>query len=192
MKQTPAFLALVVLLAACNGSSSTSNTDSTKMAADSSTIRPIQSPYDIMYSSKFVMDDPKNAESVLKFWKAFDNADFSTVKDLFADSFDVTLADGMKMHLSRDSTMSAVLMHRNSFAAVSSRVDAIMAVKSTDHDEHWALIWGSEKDTHKDGKIDSVELQETWRFNKNGQADLLFQYKQSSTPPPPPPMKKKK
>jgi hypothetical protein len=55
-------------------------------------------------------------------------------------------------------------------------VNAIMAVKSTDKNEHWVLIWGMEKDTHKNGKTDSVELQETWRFNAAGKADLLYQF----------------
>ena len=58
-----------------------------------------------------------------------------------------------------------------------------MAVKSTDKKENWALIWGKEIDTDKKGKVDSFYLQETWRFNKDGQADLFFQYRQAATPP---------
>ena len=58
-----------------------------------------------------------------------------------------------------------------------------MAVKSTDKDENWALIWGKEIDTDKKGKIDSFYLQETWRFNKAGKANLFFQYKQAAAPP---------
>lgn len=183
MKHTTVLAALLVFLAACNSSPSTT-TDSTKMAADSPSVKPIQSPYDITYSSKFVMDDPANAESVLKFWKAFDMADYAAMKGTFADSFEVHLSDGMSMHVSRDSTLAAITSFRNMLTATTSRVDAIMAVKSTDRDEHWALIWGTEKDTHKDGKIDSVYLQETWQFNKNGQATLMYQYRQSPTPPP--------
>ncbi|HEV9036153.1 MAG TPA: hypothetical protein VGQ51_06020 [Puia sp.] len=190
MKHAAAILGVLVFLSACTSNPTPSTTDSSKIVSDSSLTRPIQSPFDITYSSKFAMDEPTNAESVLKFWKAYDNGDFSTVKNLFADSFEVHLADGMSMHTSRDSTLADVTMFRNSLTASSSTVTAVMAVKSTDRDEHWVLIWGTEKDTHKDGKIDSVDLHEAWQFNKNGQAMMLLQYKRSYAPPAA--MKKKK
>ncbi|GGB18357.1 hypothetical protein GCM10011511_47730 [Puia dinghuensis] len=139
-------------------------------------MKPIESPYQIAYSSKFVIDDNKNAESVLKLWKVYDNGDLSAGKDLIADSIRIYLGDGTEMRGSRDSMTAAVQAFRNSFAAAVSRVDAVMAVKSTDKNEHWALIWGTETDTHKDGKIDSTDLQETWRFNKDGKADVVYQY----------------
>lgn len=182
MKHAPAFLGLLAFLTACTSTPAPSTNDSAKIVSDSAMTRPIQSPYDITYSSKFEMDGPANAESVLKFWKAYDNGDFSTVKNIFADSFDVHLADGMSMRASRDSTLADVTMYRNSLSAVSSQVTAVMAVKSTDRNEHWVLIWGTEKDTHKDGKTDSVDLHEAWQFNNNGQALMLLQYKRSYAP----------
>lgn len=54
-----------------------------------------------------------------------------------------------------------------------STVNAIMPVKSNDKNENWALIWCKEVDTDKGGKIDSFYLQETWRFNKDGKANLF-------------------
>jgi hypothetical protein len=190
MKYNPAFAALLVFLAACNSTPTTTTTNPPTIVSDSASARPIQSPYDISYSSKFAMDDPTNAESVLKFWKAYDNADLSSVKSFFADSFEVHLADGLSMHTGRDSSMAAVTAFRNSLAASSSTVTAVMAVKSTDRNEHWVLIWGTEKDTQKNGKVDSVDLHEAWQFNNNGQAMLLLQYKRTYAPPAA--MKKKK
>jgi len=58
-----------------------------------------------------------------------------------------------------------------------------MAVKSTDRNEHWVLIWGTETDTYKNGKVDSTELQETWRFNQDGKANLVLQYNKPASPP---------
>jgi len=49
--------------------------------------------------------------------------------------------------------------------------------------DHWVLIWGVETDTHKDGKVDSVGLQETWRFNQDGKANYLIQYRKGLVPP---------
>ncbi|MBN8855275.1 MAG: hypothetical protein BGO55_24280 [Sphingobacteriales bacterium 50-39] len=57
-----------------------------------------------------------------------------------------------------------------------------------DHrNEHWVLVWGTEIDTYKNGKVDSTELQETWKFDQNGKAILLYQFAAA----PMPPMKKK-
>jgi hypothetical protein len=179
----PLLLAPLVFLAACNSTAPASTADSAKVVNDSaSTVKAIQSPYDIMYSSKFVIDDPKNAESLLALWKAYDNGNLSAGKDLMADTLEFHMATGLMIRGSRDSIIAAMQSVRNSFSAAAERVNAIMAVKSTDKNEHWALIWGIEKDTHKNGKVDSVYLQETWRFNQDGKADLLYQFSQAAAP----------
>ncbi|MDE3125689.1 MAG: hypothetical protein KGK14_09260, partial [Bacteroidota bacterium] len=56
-------------------------------------------------------------------------------------------------------------------------------IKSIDKNENWALIWGKEVDTYKNGKKDSTHIQETWRFNKDGKADLFYQFKAAAAPP---------
>lgn len=126
------------------------------------------------------MDGPKNAESVLALWKAYDAGDLSAAKDLLADTVEVYLAGGAMMRASRDSTIAGLQRYRGTMSAVVSQVNAVMAVKSTDKNEHWALIWGMEKDTHKNGKSDSVQLQETWRFDEHGKANLLYQFMQKT------------
>jgi hypothetical protein len=171
------------LFAACNTNASAPTTDSGKIIPDSGSMaKAIQSPYPVSYSSKFTMDDPKNAESLLAMWKAYDNGDLSASKDYFADSVDVATADGSLTHGSRDSVLAGIQTFRNSFKTAFERVSAIMAVKSTDRNEHWVLIWGTEVDTYKNGKVDSTDLQETWRFNDAGKANLLFQYKRPAAP----------
>jgi len=82
----------------------------------------------------------------------------------------------------RDSVMAGAQTFRNTIASSVSSVDAVMAVKSTDKNDHFALIWGKEIDTDKKGKVDSFYLQETWGFNKDGKANLLYQYRKSATP----------
>jgi hypothetical protein len=180
MKRILVFASLA-FFTACN-SNEPAKTDAMKSGMDS-TMQAINSPYAIGYSSKFVMDDPKNAESLLTLWKDWDNGDLSVHKDLFADSMSMTFADGSMMHASRDSALAAAQKMRNNLASAVSSVDAIMAVKSTDKNENWAIIWGKEVDTDKKGKVDSSHLQETWRFNKDGKTDLMFQYKQAIPPP---------
>jgi hypothetical protein len=146
-------------------------------------VQNINSPYDIQYSSKFIMGNPKYAENVLTLWKDYDNGNLSAHKDLFADSVQAILGNGANMHASRDSVVAAIQKHRNSLSAAVDRVDAVMAVRSTDKNEDWVLIWGMETDTYKNGKIDSVNLQETWRINKDGKADFFMQYARPAASP---------
>lgn len=175
------FVTLVTMLAACS-SNEPAKTDSMASEPDSTMqtpqAKPINSPYAIGYSSDFAMDDNKNAEALLTLWKDWDNGDLTAHKDLFADSVEMHFADGSMMHSSRDSIIAAAQSFRSTFASAVSSVDAILPTKSVDKDEHWALIWGKEIDTDKKGKVDSFNLQETWRFNKDGKADLMLQYKQ--------------
>lgn len=184
-------IALVMIFAACNSAPSTPATEAAKpdSSAAAAAVKPIKSPYDIMYSSNFVIDDPKNAESVLTLWKVYDNGDLSAGKDLIADSMEVHLGDGTVFHASRDSVIAMVQAVRSSFKSAVDRVAVVMAVKSVNKNEHWALIWGTEVDTHKDGKVDSTELAEAWRFNSAGKADVIRQYMRPAAPPTP---KKKK
>ena len=72
---------------------------------------------------------------------------------------------------------------RNSVASVQNKVDAFMPLKSTDKNENWVAVWGKEIITDKKGKIDSTNLHEVWRINKDGKADLMSQFSQKNPPP---------
>ena len=181
MKKNLLFACLFILVS-CN-SNQPVQTEGAKPASDSMAVQNINSPYDIQYSSKFIMGNPKYAEGVLTLWKDFDNGNLSAHKDFFADSITAILSSGAHMHSSRDSVLATIQKYRNSLAAAVDRVDAVMAVRSTDKNEDWVLIWGMETDSYKNGKIDSVNLQETWRINKDGKADLLMQYARPAAPP---------
>ena len=178
-------VAALALFAACNSNNEPAKVDSMKSPSDSTTaqtMRDVNSPYQIMYSSKFEIADPKYAEAVLGLWKDWDNGDLMNSKNSFADTLNFYFADGTMIHASRDSALAIAQAARNKIATSVSRVDAVIAVKSTDKDENWALIWGSEKDTDKKGNMDSTQLQETWRFNKDGKLDQVFQYRMAHKP----------
>jgi len=176
-------LASVAVFTACNSSNEPAKVDSMGTGKDSTTMRDINSPYAIGYSSKFVMDDPKNAETLLSLWKAWDNGNLSAAKDMFADSMEMHLAGGAMMHGTRDSIIAQGQKFRNALSSSVSSVDVVMAVKSTDKNENWALIWGKEVDTDKKGKVDSFYLQEAWRFNKDGKTNLMYQFRAEAAPP---------
>jgi len=166
-----------LFIGACGSNSNTAPAaDSSKTKTDSvAAAQPIKSPYPIVYSSSFTIDDPKYAETLLALWKAYDNGDLAASKNMIADTLTVYMADGKMYKGSRDSMTADVQKERNMYKSVASTVNSVMAVKS-DKGEHWALIWGSDKRTDKKGKEETTEWQETWRFNDKGQADLMYQY----------------
>jgi uncharacterized protein (DUF2147 family) len=181
-------LASLAAFASCNSSNEKAKVESMGTGSDSSavtstTMGDINSPYTIGYSSKFTMGDSKNAEAILTLWKDWDNGNLSAHKDMFADSVELHFADGSMLKASRDSVIAAGQSVRNTFASAVSSVDAVTALKSTDKNENWALVWGKEIDTDKKGKVDSFYLQETWRFNKDGKTDLLYQFRSAAAPP---------
>ena len=138
------------------------------------------------YSASFVMDDPKNAESVLSLWKDWNDGDLSVSRKHFADSVALFLPDGSSMVGPTDSVLAGMQQYRSSIKDMKASVDAVFAVTSTDKNEDWVAIWGSEVFTNPQGKVDSTSLQETWRFNKDGKVDMMFQAARKGILPPPP------
>lgn len=173
-------IASLALFAACNSK----NNEPAKSDSNGATtqMKDINSPYPINYSSKFVMDDPKNAETLLNLWKAWDDGDLSKAKDMFADTVEMHFSNGTMLRVSRDSLLAEGQRERSAMESAKSSVDAIMAVKSTDKNEHWATIWGMDRSTTK-GKTDSSHVQETWRFDSTGRANLMYQFKAAGAPP---------
>jgi len=138
------------------------------------------------YSASFVMDSSANTETVLALWKEWKGGDLSASRTHFADSVSFFLADGTSMTGPTDELIKGMQDYRSSFKGMDVGVDAVFAVKSTDKDENWVTIWGTEIQTDMKGKVDTVSLQETWRFNKAGKVDLMFQAMRKGMLPPPP------
>src|SRR6476469_6988346 len=179
-------LAGVALFIACNSGNKeevASVAPPKDSSATSTADENISYPYTAGYSSKFAIGDAKNAQKILSLWKDWDNGDLSKGKDIFADTVSFYFWDGTSMHSSRDSATASAQKFRDTYASVSSRVDAFVPLKSTDKNEDWVAIWGMETHTDKKGKVDSISLHEVWRLNKDGKADLVYQFAAMTKPP---------
>ena len=187
---------LIAILAACNNSSDKAkvdsmNADSTAAATTTATMMPaINSPYPVVYSSKFEIGDPKHAETVLNLWKDWDNNNLANGKNSFADTVTFYFSDGSMMHASRDSALAMAQKMRDNQASITSTIDAVMSVKSLqnnqpggDQNENWALLWGEERVTDKKGRKDSSAIQETWRLNRDGKVDMVYQFRKKLASP---------
>jgi hypothetical protein len=172
---------IAISLLACNNSKK--NGESAEMKANTPAN---MSGFTPSYSASFVMDDAKNTETVLALWKDWDGGDLSKSRSHFADTISFFFPDGSSMMGPADSVLKNIQQYRSSFKSSNSTVEAIFGVKSTDKNENWVAVWGHEIKTDMQGKTDTVSQQETWRFNKNGKADMMFQASRKGILPPPP------
>ena len=138
------------------------------------------------YSASFVMDSAANTETVLALWKEWKDGDLTPSRVHFADSVSFFLSDGSSMSGPTDSLLKNMQAYRSSFKGMEVTVEAIFGTKSTDKDDNWVAVWGNEIQTDMKGKVDTVSLQETWRFNKAGKVDMMFQAARKGILPPPP------
>lgn len=168
--------AIAVILYACNAEEKTTPGEETKAVTATPVVISNMSGYEAGYSKSFEMGEAKHAETVLALWKDFDNGNLEPSKGLFADSVSFLVSDGSIIAGTRDSAIASVQAWRNTLSSVKSSVDAILPVRSIDKNENWVSIWGKEISTDKKGKTDSVYLQESWRFNKDGKIDLMLQH----------------
>ena len=175
----------VIFFAACNNATDADKTDdATALKTDSSAVTDdnVSYAYTADYSSKFEMGKPEYAASILKLWKSWDDGNLSAARDIFADSVTMVFSSGDKVAGKRDSIIAMGQKERDMFASAKSQVHAWTSLRSTDKNENWVNIWGREVDTDKKGKVDSSEIQETWRLNSDGKADLVYQYRAAIKP----------
>jgi hypothetical protein len=147
-------------------------------APDSSVATPINMQgYTPSYSGSFEMGDPKNVETVLQLYKDWDNGTPNAHIEAFADTVQMNTSDGTNVRAARDSSLASGVVYRAMFSTVTTTVHSVFPIKSTDKNEQWVCIWAKEVHTNKaSGKVDSVELQEAWRFDNNGKVNRLLQY----------------
>jgi len=140
-------------------------------------------PFTATYSSSWEKGEAKNAEAVLALWKAWDDGNLLTSRKMFADSLRIYFKNGSEMDGSTDSVLKSAQMYRGTFATIKTSVAWWAPLKSTDKNENWVFICGTETSTDRQGKVDSVGLQESWRFNKDGKVDLVYQFGKALTAP---------
>jgi hypothetical protein len=189
MKQLLLAAYIVCVLVACNNATtSTSSKDST--SSDTSTMNTnvsganVTYAYPVAYSSDWSIGDPKLAQTVLELWKDYDDNAFDRHKDIFADSVSMDLSGGTSfMNWPRDSVLNQVKKYRSSLKNAVSSVEVVTTLKPNGKDESWVCVWGKEVDTHNDGKIDSIYLQESWMFNKDGKVAYMTQFEATPSKP---------
>ena len=131
-------------------------------------------PYTATYSSNFVMGDPAHARMIVNMWKDWDDNALDR-NDFWADTMTVYLSDGT-VTKGKAANMEGAKKYRGGMTSAKSVIHAWVPLKSTDTNENWVAIWGTETDTWPDGKVETSEIHEIWRINKDGKIDLMRQF----------------
>jgi hypothetical protein len=111
---------------------------------------------------------------ILDLWKDWDDNAFDR-HDFFADTAVIFLSSG-KVVKGKDSIVAGAMRERGSISSSKSTLEAWVPLKSVDKNQNWVALWGSETDTWADGKTETRDIHEIWRFNKDGKVDFMKQF----------------
>jgi hypothetical protein len=132
-------------------------------------------PYQATYSSQFAPGSPAHAKLILDMWKAWDDNAFDRIETYLADTVRQELSSGMVV-TGKENMLKMGKDYRDKFTTVKSTVEAWMPTRSIDRGQDFVLIWGTEEDTDKDGKVTTTRFHEVWGINKDGKIDYMRQY----------------
>ena len=173
MKQIFLLLIGAALFTACNNDTKSTATT----GEDSTTAKPAAAlPYTASYSSSFKMGNTDYCAMIVQgSWKDWEQNTMDNMKSWVADTV-VAFQSNNKMIRGVDSLQANWKRGRAEYTSVIDTLNAVLPVYSTDKKENWVLVWVTEINTDTKGKTDTVAVQETWRINKDGKADVLYQY----------------
>jgi hypothetical protein len=167
MKRFLMLFAVAATLAACN----------TEKKADAPTApATVTLPYTPSYSASFEIGNPEYAKTILQgSWKDWEDNNLDNMRNWVADSVMAYHSDNSVV-MGLDSLMARWKRGRATYSATKPTIDAVIPVYSTDQKENWVLVWATEITTKPDGSSDTTSIMETWRINKEGKADILYQF----------------
>src|SRR4030095_304327 len=171
MRKTFSFILIAATLAACNNDTKNAGANEAKTENPSAAM-----PLPVTYSSSFEMGDPKYSAMIVQgSWKDWIDNNMDNMKSWIADTIVAFHSDNTKVK-GADSLIALWKRVRANYSTTLDTIRGEVSLRSTDQHHNWVLIWETTYDTRLDGTKDTSEIQETWRINKDGKADYLYQY----------------
>jgi hypothetical protein len=166
LEKTTFLFAALISMMACN----------TEKPDETTAKTPVVIPYTASYSTSFEMGDPAFITTIVQgSWKDWEDNNLDNMNNWVADSILAYHSDQV-MVSGKDSLIARWKRGRAMYTSSKPTIDAAMSVRATDKNENWVLVWATEIITKTDGTTDTVNIMETWRINKEGKADLLYQF----------------
>lgn len=174
MKQIFLLLIGAALFTACNNDTKST---ATTTGGDTTAAKPAATlPYMASYSSSFKMGNPDYSAMIVQgSWKDWEKNTMDNMKSWVADTIVAFQSDNIMVR-GVDSLQARWKRGRGEYTSVIDTLNAVVPLYSTDKNENWVLVWATEINTDTKGKTDTIALMETWRINKDGKADLVYQY----------------
>ena len=171
MKKIIYFISINFFLISC----STKNTS--EAAVDSAKIPDtLTYPFKATYSSDVtVPSNPGYAQRVLKVWKMFETGDIAGMKPYFADTVTYEDASGMRFYGPTEKLLAYAKKDIEGLDSMRFDISMWQSAHSNDKNEEWVNIWSSERRYPKNGRPDTVLMQENWRV-KDGRVVYFNQY----------------
>jgi hypothetical protein len=173
---------LVLGIAALLGSCSNSPKETTVTESKEDTLQstpapppPVDLPYKASYSSDWSIGDPKYTKIVLDFYKALEADNIAGSIDYFEDSVQFSTYDNRTIKRSKEEMFKLVKDFRKRFKSLNQEFYAFVTLHSNDRNEDWVGLWIKERGIRLNGKPDSTNYQENWRF-RNGKVYSLGDY----------------
>ena len=176
MKKLIFILSAVSILTACVDNK---KADPAKVVAvnDSATTGITQSEqgYPVKYK-EFEIGKSENIQTVLGFYKAWDNKEAGKVADLFADTLRLRIpTEREEIVLPNAKINDALTKNRGMYDSTSNNIISAVSLHDRERNEDWVLINTYNKWVETNGKKDSLIYHDEWRIN-NGKIDFLWSF----------------
>ena len=133
-------------------------------------------PFRATYSSNFIPGRQNNVAVVLNVFKAWEKNDMKVIEANFTDSVELYFPTG---DIFKNTIGGFIKIADEYFVHGLTKKELIiyswMPNHSVDKNEGWVNIWYKEIDTYKNGRIDSLELQDDNLF-KNGKIEKVYSH----------------
>ena len=176
MKNLIFIVVVSAVYTACTGTTTASKEENENAATASSSS--ISFPYTADYSSKISRGSDSNALLVLNSYKAWETGDMSALANSLADSVEMIFGNGSHVSATRDSIMTMAKNFRDSLSSVKIKMGVWEPVHSQDKGDDAVLVWYSETDTYKNGKVDSADYHEV-NGVKDGKITFIESYRRT-------------
>ena len=172
MKKLIYFIAVNLLLIGCGTNPHTAGPDPAKTPAPDTLTYLFKATYS---SDLTVPSNPVNAQKVLQVWKMFETANVDAMKPYFADSVTYDDASGMRFFGPAEKLLAYAKKDIQDLDSMRFDISMWQSAHSNDRNEDWVNIWSTERRYSKNGKADTVLMQENWKV-KDGRVVYFNQY----------------
>lgn len=138
-------------------------------------------PYTPVYSSSWSTDvSDEDLSLVLNSYKDWETGDLDALVNKFTDTLSFEAWDGKHYTHSRADMKKMWQPFRDSLSKVELKFDGWHKMYATDKKEGYVVVWYTEIDTYKDGKVDSASWHDINQV-KDGKISWYSQYRRPFT-----------